>query len=58
MRSLKSLGLEECRRLRRRVMKTRALERISRPDSDYLVDLLDRFEARVIEMEEVEIPDG
>lgn len=49
---LKVNGINECAKLRRRVIRQHQLGRISRTDRDFLVKLLDQFEARVIKMEE------
>lgn len=49
---LKKNGIDECAKLRRRVIRQHQLGRILRSDRDYLVGLLDKFEARVIKMKE------
>ena len=49
---LKVNGLSECANLRKRVIRQHQLGRIRRSDRDYLVELLDKFEARVIKMRE------
>lgn len=51
-RTLKTRGLEELRTLRRRVERQYALERIGRYDKEYLVEHLNRVEARIIGMTE------
>lgn len=51
-RGLKTRGMIELGQLRRRVRWQHAHTRISKPDADYLVDLLDKFEAHVVNMEE------
>jgi hypothetical protein len=51
-RSLKTKGVEEVRLLKRRVIRQHSLSRISKKDRDALVDLLDKFEARVVCMSE------
>jgi len=51
-RSLKTLGIQEANALRQRVRRQHNLDRIRRSDADYLVDLLNKFEARVVSMQE------
>lgn len=51
-RGLKTAGLEEIRAIKRRVLRQHAMGRISRPDREYLIGLIDLFEARVIRMSE------
>lgn len=51
-RSLKTLGIQEANVLRQRVRRQHNLGRIRKDDSDYLVDLLNKFEARVVSMQE------
>ncbi len=51
-KTLKSLGLDELRSLRRRVRRQLGLERIGRADADYLTDLLNKAEARIVSMHE------
>lgn len=51
-RSIKSRGLSELRSLRARVLRQHALERISRPDRDWLITHIDELEARIIQMQE------
>jgi len=50
--SLKTKGIEELSSLRRRVHRQYGLGRISRPDRETLIGLLDQFEAHVIRMPE------
>ena len=50
--NLKTLGLEELNRLKRRVLRQHQLGRISRGDKDLLVDKLDDVEAFIIRMRE------
>lgn len=49
---LKVAGLQESEALRRRVRRQLAMRRIAKTDADYLIDLLDQFDARVVEMRE------
>lgn len=49
-KSLKDAGTEEARALKRRVLRQRALGRISETDSKYIVDRLEEIEARIILM--------
>jgi hypothetical protein len=51
-RGLKSKGLEESKSLRQRVIRQHGLGRIRKSDADYLIDLLNKFEARVVHMPE------
>ena len=51
-RSLKTLGIQESNALRQRVRRQHGLGRIRKIDADFLVDLLDKFEARVVSMQE------
>ncbi len=50
--------MEEVKALRRRVIRQHGLNRISKKDRDILVDLLDKFEARVVTMAEELDKDG
>lgn len=52
MRSLKEKGVEEVRALRRRVVRSQAMERIGKADADYLVARLNEVEARIVSMPE------
>ena len=49
---LKKNGIAECAKLRKRVIAQHNLGRIHRTDKEYLVDLLNKVEARIIKMEE------
>ena len=51
-RTLKSLGLEELRSLRRRARRQQGLGRIGSRDADYIVSRLNEVEARIISMTE------
>lgn len=50
--SLKTLGLEELSRLKKRVLRQHQLGRISRGDKENLVDKLDDVEAYIVKMKE------
>lgn len=52
VRSLKTRGVVEVRYLRRRVVRAFAMGRIGKADNDYLVELLNEVEARIIVMQE------
>lgn len=49
---LKTAGLRELARLRKRVRNQRAWGRIGRNDSDYIEERLNEVEARIINMTE------
>ena len=49
---LKVAGLQESEALRRRVRRQLAMRGIAKDDADYLIDLLDKFDARVVKMRE------
>lgn len=51
-RSLKTTGLVELGKFRKRVRRQLAYGRISTPDAEYLCDRLDQIEARVVSMTE------
>lgn len=51
-RGLKTRGLEELDLLRRRVKRQHLLKRIGKEDCDWLVEQLDKIEARIITMSE------
>jgi hypothetical protein len=53
-RSLKTRGMDELNLFKRRVNRQLGLGRISVPDADYLLDLINRIEARVTNMRETE----
>lgn len=53
-RGLKSLGMEELGRLKRRVNRQYSLERITKPDKDFIVQRIDEIEARIVSMSEKE----
>jgi len=50
--SLKTMGLEELSKLRKRVLRQHSLGRITRGDKDNLVEKLDDVEAYIIKMRE------
>lgn len=50
--SLKTIGLEELSKLRKRVLRQHQLGRISRGDKENLVAKLDDVEAYIIKMKE------
>lgn len=52
MRPLKVVGLSEVQRLKRRVRRLLALERIYPADANYITTALDMIEARIVEMHE------
>lgn len=52
MRAVKDAGLDELTRLRRRVLRSHAMNRIGRDDCDYIVARLDQIEVRIVEMRE------
>lgn len=51
-KGLKTLGLEETRALRRRVIRQQALGRIYPADADYITTRLDEISAHIIRMPE------
>jgi tRNA A37 threonylcarbamoyladenosine dehydratase len=53
MRPMKVSGLAEIRSARARAVKLQAMERIDKPDLDYIVERLDEVEAKIISMREV-----
>lgn len=50
--SLKTLGLEELSRLKKRVLRQHQLERISRGDKENLIAKIDDVEAYIVKMKE------
>lgn len=52
MRSMKSAGLDEVRRLKRRTRRLLAMERILPADAAFITSALDEVEAKIIEMQE------
>lgn len=54
MKGLKTNGMAELRKLRSRVIRQHGLTRISKPDRDKLIDYIDRIEAHIISMEELD----
>lgn len=50
--NLKTLGLEELSRLRKRVLRQHQLGRISRGDKENLITKLDDVEAYIVKMKE------
>lgn len=52
MRSLKSAGVAECDRLRRRTRRALAMGRIHPQDAAYITLRLDEVEARIVAMYE------
>lgn len=53
MRTMKSRGLQEVSRLRTRLRRQLAFQRISKADYDYIDIRLDEVEARIISMREI-----
>lgn len=53
MRTLKSAGIAELKALRSRARKVFGMERISRPDFEYIDRRLDEVEARIVSMREM-----
>ena len=51
-KGMKSRGMMELRALKKRLNRQHSLGRISRTDADFIRDLLDQVEARIITMEE------
>ncbi len=51
-KSLKESGVNELGALKRRVRRQHALERISKPDHDKLIALIDEIEATIVNMDE------
>lgn len=51
-KTLKSKGLDELRSLRRRARRQQGLGRIGSKDAEFIVDLLNKVEARIISMTE------
>ncbi len=51
-RPLKDAGMREVGSLRRRVRRQLALGRVLPQDAAYLIDLLDKVEARIVQMQE------
>lgn len=54
MRSLKSAGVVEVTRLRRRTRRLLALGRVLPDDAAYIVTRLDEIEARIVQMHELD----
>lgn len=52
MRTLKSAGVEEAARLRRRTRRALAMGRIHPEDASYITTRLDEIEARIVSMYE------
>jgi hypothetical protein len=50
---LKTAGLRELSKFKTRLMRQLALERVRRPDHDFIMEHLEAIEARIVEMEEV-----
>lgn len=50
--SLKTIGLEELSRLRKRVLRQHQLGRISRGDKENLIEKMDDVEAYIVKMRE------
>jgi uncharacterized protein YecE (DUF72 family) len=51
-RPLKANGLQEAGALKTRIRRQRALGRIGQDDHDYLIEHLEKIEARIVEMDE------
>ena len=54
MRPMKDAGLKEVRSARSRVRKLWGMERVSRPDFEYIDRRLDEVEARIVSMVETD----
>lgn len=54
MRPMKDAGLREVRSSRSRVRKLWSMERISRPDFEFIDKRLDEVEARIVSMVETD----
>lgn len=54
MRPMKDAGLKEVRSARGRVRKLWGMDRISRPDAEYIDKRLDEVEARIVSMVETD----
>lgn len=52
MKTLKEKGVEEVKALRRRVIRSHAMGRTGKADTEYLVQRLNEVEARIIAMPE------
>lgn len=53
MRTIKSVGMDDLGRLRRRIQRSHAMNRIGRSDAEYLLSLVNQMEARIVEMREL-----
>ncbi len=51
-KGMKSRGMAELQSLKRRTTRQHSLGRISRTDAEYLTDLWDKAEAKIINMKE------
>ena len=54
MRPMKDVGLKEVRSARSRARKLWSMERISRPDFEFIDKRLDEVEARIVSMAETD----
>jgi hypothetical protein len=50
MKAMKSAGMGEVRKLRQRVIRLRAMERVSEEDCKYITRRCDEIEARIASM--------
>lgn len=57
-RGLKTRGTAELATLRRRIARQLALGRIFKVDHDYLIDLTNKMEARIVSMHETDDQEG
>jgi hypothetical protein len=53
MQSMKDAGLREIKAVRNRNRRLWAMERIQRPDFEYIDERLDEVEARIVSMVEI-----
>lgn len=54
MRPMKDAGLKEVRSIRARVRKLWGMERVSRPDFEFIDKRMDEVEARIVSMTETD----
>lgn len=54
MRSMKDAGLFEVRAARGRVRRLFSMGRVHRPDFEYIDQMLDQVEARIVSMQEID----
>jgi hypothetical protein len=53
MKSMKAAGLPEVRSLRRRIRRLLAMDRVTKPDFEFIDERLDEVEARIVAMREI-----